>query len=168
MSTDTKDVIADGKVVLFNYTLTDPSGAILDASEGQPMPYLHGAENIVPGLERAMTGRSAGDSFEVVVAPEDGYGLRTSGGPRPVDRAAFPEDAEVEAGMMFHSQTDDGSFRPLWVTSVEADQVFVDFDHPLAGVPLRFGIDVVAIREATPAELEHGHPHGPDGHGHHH
>ena len=157
------EIIAADKVVLFHYTLRDSDGDVLDSSDGaDPLPYLHGAGNIVPGLERQMTGRVVGDSFTAVVSPEEGYGVR-DGLPQPVPRDAFPEDVELEEGMQFMAEGPDGDAMPLWIAAIEADMVFVDKNHPLAGETLHFAIEIVGIREATAAELEHGHPHGADG-----
>jgi FKBP-type peptidyl-prolyl cis-trans isomerase SlyD len=160
--------IEDGKVATFHYTLTNDAGEVLDSSSGRtPLAYLHGAGNIVPGLERELEGKQPGDQFNTRVAPEDGYGVR-QGGPQPVDRKAFPPHVKIERGMMFQAQTPDGEIVPLWVERVEDDKVWVDENHPLAGVALNFAVEVVGIRDATESEMEHGHPHGPDGHDHDH
>ena len=162
------DIVTTGKVVLFHYTLRDEDGDEIDSSEGaEPLPYLHGAGNIVPGLERQMTGRKVGDSFQAVVPPEEGYGRR-EGQPQQVPRAAFPDDAEIEEGMQFMAQSEDGEMIPLWVAAIEEDFVFVDPNHPLAGVTLHFAVEIVGIRDATDEERGHGHPHGADGHDHDH
>jgi FKBP-type peptidyl-prolyl cis-trans isomerase SlyD len=159
--------IADGCVVLFHYTLTGGDGKKIDSSSGgDPLPYLHGAGNIVPGLERAMLGRRAGDRFDAIVAAKDGYGERKGEGPQPVPRRQFPSDAEVEVGMQFTAEGADGEEMPIWVTKVEKTKIWVDTEHPLAGVELHFVVEVVGVRKATPEELEHGHPHGAHGHDH--
>lgn len=156
--------VATGKVVLFHYTLTDATGVVLDSSDGQePMPYLHGAGNIVPGLERQMADRPAGDRFKAVVPPEEGYGLPQGPGPQAVPRDAFPEDIEIEEGMPFMAESDDGDVISLWVTRVEDDTIWVDKNHPLAGQTLHFDIEIVEIRDATEEEVAHGHPHGAHG-----
>ena len=165
--TDAKQTVTAGKVISLEYTLRDAEGQIIDESgPGGPLDYLHGADNIVPGLERKVQGSSVGDELSVVVDPADGYGERQGQGPTPVPRDAFPEDAELEAGMHFVAQSDDGTMVPLWVVKVEDDEVFVDPNHPLAGVTLHFQVKVVAIRDATGEEMEHGHAHGAHGHGH--
>jgi FKBP-type peptidyl-prolyl cis-trans isomerase SlyD len=159
--------IGDGKVATFHYTLTGDNGEVLDSSDGRdPLAYLHGAGNIVPGLERKLEGKQEGDKFDAVVAPEDGYGVR-EGAPQPVARSQFPKGVPIEKGMMFQAQTPDGEVVPLWVDKVDDETVWVDENHPLAGVTLHFAVEVVGVRDATESELEHGHPHGPDGHGHH-
>jgi FKBP-type peptidyl-prolyl cis-trans isomerase SlyD len=155
----------DGKVVVFHYTLTNDAGEVLDTSrDGEPMPYLHGHDNIVIGLERGMTGRKAGESLTVVVAPEDGYGVVAGPGPQAVPRTAFPHGMAVAPGMQFGAESPDGQSMVLWVTEVGDDEVLVDTNHPLAGVTLTFDVEIVAIRDATEHEIAHGHPHGPDGH----
>jgi FKBP-type peptidyl-prolyl cis-trans isomerase SlyD len=160
--------IGEGKVAAFHYTLRkgDGGGEVLDSSSGRdPLAYLHGAGNIVPGLERQLSGRQVGDSFDAVVEPAEGYGLR-EGQPQPVDRSAFPEGMALSAGMMLRAETEGHEVIPLWVVDVEDDKVWVDENHPLAGVTLHFTIEVVEIRDATSTEMEHGHPHGPGGHDH--
>lgn len=161
--------VADGKVVILNYTLKSASGEILDESTKEdPFPYLHGADNIVPGLERALTGQTVGASLEVKVEPKDGYGER-EGAPQPVPRAAFPADAPVQEGMQFFAADGEGNEMPIWIVGVEGDQVLVDGNHPLAGEVLHFSVEILALRDATSEEMAHGHPHGVDGHaGHHH
>jgi FKBP-type peptidyl-prolyl cis-trans isomerase SlyD len=158
--------IADGHVVQIHYTLKDDTGVVLDSSEGdEPLAYLHGADNIVPGLEAKLTGRGVGDRVSVKVAPADGYGER-AGEPQPVPRDAFPDDLELEEGMQFVAEDDDGELVPIWIAGVEGDVVVVDRNHPLAGVTLNFDVQVVDVRDASPEELEHGHPHGAGGHHH--
>jgi FKBP-type peptidyl-prolyl cis-trans isomerase SlyD len=161
------DLVAAEKVVSFHYTLRDKDGAVLDASEGgEPMSYLHGAENIVPGLEQAMSNKKVGDKFDVTVAPKDGYGERVEGH-AVVPRSAFPDDVELEVGMRLVAEGEDGEAFPIWIAALAGDQVTIDPNHPLAGVELHFEVEIAAIRAATPEELEHGHPHGPGGHHHH-
>ena len=162
-------LIADGLVVVLNYTLRSSTGEVLDASTADhPMAYLHGADNIVPGLEQALTSKTVGFSGTVVVEPEDGYGERAELPPQAVPRAAFPADMKLEAGMQFMAEGPNDTHAPIWIDRIEGDQVFVDSQHPLAGETLNFQVEVLAVRAATANELSHGHPHGPDGHGHHH
>jgi FKBP-type peptidyl-prolyl cis-trans isomerase SlyD len=158
--------VVDGKVVSLEYVLRDDEGEVLDQSEpGDPLLYLHGAENIVPGLERALTGRRVGDALDVVVEPESAYGPR-EGGLVEVSRDAFPADAELEVGQEIAAELDDGTEIPYWIIEVHDDRIVVDPNHPLAGVTLHFAVKVVDIRDASKDELDHGHPHGPDGHHH--
>lgn len=151
------------KVVHFHYTLKDDDGNVLDTSDGRdPMPYLHGFRNIVPGLEKEMIGKSAGDAFEVTVAPADGYGEATTE-PQGIPRDQFPADLDIQPGMAFRAQTPDGQSVQLFVLGVQDDVVVVTPDHPLAGQNLNFSIEIVSIRDASAEELAHGHVHGPGG-----
>ena len=153
--------VTAGKVVFFHYTLRDEHGEVLDTSEGSlPLPYLHGSGNIVPGLERQMAGRAVGDRFAAVVPPEEGYGVPEGPGPQAIPRDAFPDDAELEEGMQFMAEDDDGETIPLWVLSIEEDSIVVDRNHPLAGTTLHFQVEITEIRDATEDEIDHGHPHG--------
>ena len=162
-------IIADGLVVVLNYTLRTDEGELIDSSsKDEPMAYLHGADNIVPGLEQALTGKTVGFCGKVTVEPEDGYGEREDLPPQAVPRGAFPSDVEIAAGMQFMAEGPNGEHAPIWIARVEGDEVFVDSQHPLAGETLNFDVEVLAVREATENEMSHGHPHGPDGHGHHH
>ena len=168
MTHPTPDVVANGVVVLMHYKLSDEEGTIIDASEeGDPLPYLHGASNIVPGLEKHLAGLSVGDSAKVVVDPSEGYGFRESEAPTPVPREAFPDDVELEAGMTFFEEAEDGSTRPVWIADIDEEVVYIDYDHPLAGVTLHFEVAIVGLRAASEEEIAHGHPHGADGHHHH-
>lgn len=165
---DSPTHVADGAVVLMHYTLTNDAGAELDSTRGRdPMPYLHGASNIVPGLERALAGMAVGDHRDVVVAPEDAYGPRRGGPAAAVPRSAFPADAQIVEGMTFAAEDGDGERVQVWVSRIDGDQVFVDLNHPLAGQTLHFSVDIAGLRAPTPSELEHGHPHGLDGHAGH-
>lgn len=157
-------VVSEGKVVVFHYTLTDDEGEVVETStEGQPLSYLHGAGKIVPGLEEAMEGKSVGDEFDVEVAPAKGYGEKSGPGPQAVDRSEFPQDVELYEGMGFTAEMEDGGHLPLWVSSIEGDDIYVDQNHPLAGQTLHFDVEVVDIRDATDEEIAHGHAHGADG-----
>jgi len=161
----TQDTIAADKVVIMHYTLKNDAGDVLDSSAGSdPLAYLHGADNIVPGLENALTGKSVGDKLNVEVAPAEGYGTRNAE-LFSVERTSFPADVDLVKGMQFVAEGANGLI-PLWVDRVEGDQVFVDPNHPLAGETLHFDVEIVDIRAASPDEIEHGHPHGPGGHHH--
>ena len=162
----TPSVIADGVVVTFHYTLTDDGEVIDTSAEREPLSTLQGAGNIVEGLEKALAGRAAGDSFEISVPPEQGYGERVGDGPETIPLAAFPEDAELYPGMQFMVTDEDDEAIGLYVIGVEDDEVLVERDHPLAGNTLHFAISVVELRESTEEERAHGHPHGPGGHHH--
>jgi FKBP-type peptidyl-prolyl cis-trans isomerase SlyD len=158
--------IAERTVASFNYTLTNDAGEVIDSSEGRsPLAYLHGAGNIVPGLEKEMTGRQAGDRFDVVVAPEEGYGQPNPMLVQTVPRDAFQGVDSIEVGMEFQAQTPQGPLSVV-VSKVDADNVTVDGNHPLAGKTLHFAIEVTDVRDASVEELAHGHVHGPGGHHH--
>lgn len=161
--------ISEGTVATFRYTLTDAAGEVLDASApGQAMPYLHGASNIVPGLEQALEGRSAGDTFEVAVLPEDGYGPHHPELVQVVPRQAFQGVDNLSVGMQFQAggAASDGDGMMVVVTALDGDNVTVDGNHPLAGQTLHFAIEVEDVRAATEEETQHGHVHGAGGHHH--
>jgi FKBP-type peptidyl-prolyl cis-trans isomerase SlyD len=157
--------IAAEKVVSIHYTLTNDDGEVLDSSAGgDPLVYLHGAGNIVPGLERQLEGKGPGEKLEVVVPAVDGYGEREGPGPQSVPRSVF-EGVDVEPGMSFVVEDEDGEEMAMWVVEVGDDEVLIDSNHPLAGETLHFSVEVIEVRAATEDELAHGHAH--DGHHHH-
>ena len=164
----TPTTVADNTVVSFHYTLKNAEGELLDSSDGnEPMAYLHGASNIVPGLERELTGKAVGDELSVVVAPTDGYGVRQGPEPQKVPLTAFPDDADLFPGMQLLASGPNDEVFPLWVVSVGDDHAVLDHNHPLADVTLHFDVKITEIRAASDEEIEHGHPHGPGGHHHH-
>lgn len=155
------DTIANGVVAIIHYTLTNDEGLVLDSSDGgDPLPYLHGANNIVPGLEKELSGLKVGESKNVDVAPEEGYGAVNPAMIQTVPREQFPPEADVEAGVQFMMQSQDGQSMPIWVTKVEDGMVTIDANHPLAGQTLHFAIEVTGIRAATSCETGCGYPHG--------
>ena len=157
-------LIAPKSVVAIHYTLTDEQGVILDASTpGQPLVYLHGAGNLIAGLERELLGRSAGDRFAARIAPEDAYGERAEEMVQQVPRELFAEEQEIELGMRFSGNTPQGPITVV-VTAIEGDQITLDGNHPMAGKTLHFEVTVDAVRPATEQELLHGHVHGPGCH----
>ena len=161
-------LIAQDKVVLIHYTLTNDKGEVLDSSSGgEPLAYMHGQGNIIPGLEKALEGRQAGDKLDVKVAPAEGYGERDDKLVQQVPRRAFGGAQNVQPGMQFHAQTSQGHTRVVTVTRVVGDMVMVDGNHPLAGEHLNFAVEVTEVRDASEEELAHGHVHGPGGHHHH-
>lgn len=163
------DLIADNVVVTIEYTLRNTGGEVLDSSTSdEPLTYLHGHQNIVPGLESALTGKRKGDVVKIAVPPEEGYGLRDPSGVRQLEREAFPPDADLFPGVSFVAELEDGEHMPMWVTAVDDNFVHIDMNHPLAGETLHFEVTVVDLRDALPNELAHGHPHGRHGHEHHH
>jgi len=160
--------VQDNKVVSFHYTLTSEAGARLDSSHdrGEPMQYLHGANNIIVGLEKALEGRSAGDSFSVTVPPEEAYGVRREANVQRVSLKRLGIGAhQLRPGQVLNLQTTQG---PAQVTVLKVGRFNVDVDanHPLSGQSLNFEVEVVDIRDATQDELRHGHVHGPGGHDH--
>lgn len=158
--------IAANSVAYIHYTLTDDNGAVIDSSSGgEPLAYLHGAGNIVPGLEKALEGKQAGEKFSVKVAPEEGYGARDEAMVQQVPRRAFQGVKELKPGMRFNTQTAHGHATVV-VTRVAGDMVTIDGNHALAGQTLNFAIEITKVREATAEELMHGHVHGAGGHHH--
>lgn len=154
------------KVVILNYTLTDKDGKVIDQSNDASFAYLHGANNIIPGLENALAGKAAGDSLEVSIDPSEGYGERDPAKTQAVPREMFPADTEIEVGMQFHAQGPNGETLVVTVAGVEDGKVTVDGNHPLAGVQLNFAVEVMEVRDASEEELDHGHVHGPGAHQH--
>ncbi|GAB4547853.1 MAG: peptidylprolyl isomerase [Anaerolineales bacterium] len=160
-----KDTVQDGLVVSMEYTLT-VDGEVLDSSEGQgPLQFLAGHDNIIPGLEREMMGMKIGDSKKVTVSAEDGYGEFDDEAFMDVPRSEFPADMELEEGMELHVSDAEDNHRPAFVDSFNDENVRLDFNHPLAGAELHFDVKVVALREPSAEELEHGHVHE-EGHSH--
>ncbi len=158
--------IAEQKVVTLDYILKDDAGTVIDQSQNGQFVYLHGAFNIVPGLEKALDGKTSGDQVSVSVSPEDGYGERDDARSQVVEREMFDTPDEIEVGRQFHAQSPDGETLVITVTAVEGDKITIDGNHPLAGVTLNFDVTIVDVREATEEEISHGHVHGPDDHHH--
>ena len=154
------------KVVTLNYTLTDNEGNLIDESKDGSFAYLHGASNIIPGLENALIGKTAGEALSVAVEPAEGYGERDPAKTQAVPRDMFPEDADIDVGMQFHAQGPNGETMVVTVAAVEDDSITVDGNHPLAGVALNFAVEIMEVREASAEELDHGHVHGAHGHDH--
>lgn len=157
--------IANDHVVSFHYTLTNAEGETLDKSQSEPLAYLQGAGNIIPGLEKALLGKKAGDKFVVTIPAAEGYGEYNADLVQEVPAQMFQGVENIEAGMQFQAQTDDG-VQIVTVKSVEGDKVIVDANFPLAGQDLTFDVEVAEVRPATAEELEHGHVHGAGGHQH--
>jgi FKBP-type peptidyl-prolyl cis-trans isomerase SlyD len=136
--------IEDKRVVTLAYTLKDNDDNVIDKSDDGSFCYLHGASNIIPGLENALTGKTSGDELSVSIPPEQ----------------------DIEPGMQFHAQSPEGQALVVTIAGVEDDGVTVDGNHPLAGVQLNFDVRIMDVREATSEEIDHGHVHGPGGHQH--
>lgn len=148
--------ITDGRVATIHYTLTSDDGDVIDKSAADaPLSYLHGAGNIVPGLEKALAGKQVGDSLKADVPPEQGYGPHHDGMIQKVPRTSFP-DVEVKPGMQFEARTERGPLL-VTVTGMDEENVTVDGNHPLAGKTLHFAVEVANVREATEQEANNGH-----------
>ena len=153
-------LIGNNTVVSIHYHLTNNDGEVLDSSKGtEPLAYLHGAGNIIPGLENALVGKAPGDSLKVTVSPEEGYGEIVPDLVQEVARTAFQGVDQIEVGMVFTAQGADGSAQRIVVKAVDGDMVTVDGNHPLAGQTLNFDVEVVGVRDATAEEIDHGHAH---------
>jgi FKBP-type peptidyl-prolyl cis-trans isomerase SlyD len=158
--------ISKHKVVTIDYTLKDDDGDVIDSSAGgEGLVYLHGANNLIPGLESALEGKAKGDEVAVRVAPEDAYGERDDGLRQAVPREMFGEE-EINVGAQYHAAGPNGEQLVVTVVSANDEEVTVDGNHPLAGVPLNFAVTVLDIRDATEEEVSHGHVHGAGGHHH--
>jgi FKBP-type peptidyl-prolyl cis-trans isomerase SlyD len=158
--------ITNKSVVSFQYTLYNSDGEALETSAAnEPSVYLHGANNIIRGLEAAMAGREAGEKFEVELSPEQAYGPRLESQEQRVPVKHLLYRGKLKAGMTVQLNTDQGR-RSVTVRKVGRHSADIDGNHPLAGLPLRFAITIVDIRPATAEELAHGHAHGPGGHEH--
>ncbi len=158
--------IAKDSVVLIHYTLKNNAGEVLDSSSGSdPLAYLHGHGNIIPGLESQLAGKAVGDKLVAKIAPADGYGEHDPQMIQEVPKEAFQGAPEITVGMQFQAQGPDGA-QMVTVTAVGDEAVTVDGNHPLAGEELNFDVEVVEIRAASAEELSHGHVHGPGGHHH--
>ena len=158
--------IVQDSVVSIHYTLTSDSGEVIDSSSGaEPLTYLQGHGNLIPGLERELEGKQSGDKLSVRIAPADGYGELDDTLVQDVPRAAFAGAPEIQVGMQFQAQSNHGP-RSVTVTKVGPDVVTVDGNHPLAGKHLNFAVEIMKVRAASEEELAHGHVHGPGGHHH--
>ncbi len=164
-------VVADGKVVTLHYKLSlDGQNVIVDTeADNEPMSYLHGASNIIPGLEAVLAGRAVGEVVEADIEPSEGYGDHDPDAIDNVPRDAFPEDLKLEPGLQLSAEDEDGSVLPCIVKEIHDDHVVVDMNHPLAGETLYYVVRVLEVRDATSEEEEHGHVHGEGGeHDEHH
>ncbi len=155
--------IEDRKVVSFHYTLKNEAGEDMESSRDRdPMVYLHGYRNIVPGLETAMKGREVGDTFEVTVPPSEAYGEHNPNNIQRISAKHFPDIKRLSPGQMVSLQTKQGPIQAV-VVKVGRFNVDVDANHPLAGKTLTFDVEITDIRDATKEEIDHGHVHGPGG-----
>ncbi len=154
-------------VVALDYTLTDASGKVLDSSQGRPpLTYLHGSGSIIPGLEAALLGKTVGDHVSAIIPPEQAYGVLNPALRQTLDREAFGRKQHIEVGMRFRSTVGQQQVVFTVVGFDKDGRVKIDGNHELAGVTLRFEVDVREVRPATEEEISHGHVHGPGGHHH--
>lgn len=159
--------IAANKAVSIDYTLTNESGEVIDSSVGSaPLVYLHGAGNIIVGLEKALEGKQPGDELEVTIEPQEAYGDYSVELVAVLNRAMFEGVDELEVGMQFHASAPNGGMQIVTIRDIEGDDVTVDGNHPLAGQRLNFKVKVVDVRDAADEEIAHGHVHGEGGHHH--
>ena len=159
--------IAANKAVSIEYTLTNEAGEVIDSSVGgAPLAYLHGAANIIAGLEKALEGKQAGDELNVTVEPEEAYGEFRPELVAVLPRNMFEGVDELEVGMQFHASAPDGGMQIVTIRALEGDEVTVDGNHPLAGQALTFQVKVIHVRDATADEIAHGHIHGEGCHHH--
>ena len=155
--------IQKNSVVTINYTLKDETGGLIESPEGQePLTYLHGQGNIIPGLEASLEGKSAGELIKISIPPEDAYGVWEESNIMNIPKEQFSGVDDIKAGMQFSVHSNEGE-QIVTVTKVEGETVTVDANHPLAGKTLNFDVTVLGIRDATKDELEHGHAHGAGG-----
>jgi FKBP-type peptidyl-prolyl cis-trans isomerase SlyD len=153
------------KAVVMNYHLTDDHGKILDSSRGRkPLSYIQGMGNLIPGLEKELEGKAVGANLKVRIKPEEAYGVKEDRLVQKVPRNQF-DAGEIKVGMQFEVNQGD-EYRVVTVTEVTTAEVTIDGNHPLAGVPLNFEVEVIAVREASAEEIAHGHVHGEHGHQH--
>jgi FKBP-type peptidyl-prolyl cis-trans isomerase SlyD len=158
--------ISKNTVATIDYTLTNPQGQVLDTSKGgEPLSYLHGVGGIIPGLESALEGKQTGDNLSVTIEPDQAYGQRNEELVQEVPRRMFQGVENIQPGMQFRAQGPQGQ-QVVTVVGIAGDNVKIDANHPLAGVTLKFDVNVVGVRDATQEELSHGHVHGTGGHQH--
>lgn len=150
--------ITSDKVITINYVLKDKDGELIDKSDDGTFAYLHGHNNIIPGLESALESKSKGDSFNLVLEPKDAYGEYNPEITQVIPRDAFG-GAELEVGMQFHAESDNGHPVLITISEINGDDITIDGNPPLAGVTLHYDVEVIDVRDATDEELSHGHIH---------
>ncbi len=159
--------VGKDKVVLMHYTLKNDAGEVIDSSDGaDPLPFLQGHGNIIPGLESALEGSKVGDKLDVSIKPEEGYGERMKDAIQEIPSSALQGVDEVKVGMQLQSQDKDGNAFLVSVTKIEDDKITVDGNHPLAGQTLHFSVSIESVRKAEAEELSHGHVHADGQHNH--
>lgn len=158
--------VAPNSVVEIHYTLRNDAGEVLDTSSGgSPLAYLHGRGNLIPGLERELEGKQAGDKLNVVIPPSEGYGEYDQDLVHRIPKSAVQGVSNLQVGMQLHARSNEG-VHTVTVTQVDDETVTIDGNHPLAGKTLHFEVEVTGVRSASAEELAHGHVHGPGGHDH--
>jgi FKBP-type peptidyl-prolyl cis-trans isomerase SlyD len=158
--------VTQNAVVSIHYTLTNDKGETLDSSAGgDPLTYLQGNGNLIPGLESQLEGKQPGDKLKVKVAAAEAYGEYDKALIQKVPRRSFRGVSDIQVGMQFQVQSNSGP-RMVTVTQVQGDMVTIDGNHALAGQDLTFDVEITEVREATEEEIAHGHVHGPGGHHH--
>jgi len=152
--------ITDKLAVSIHYILTNDAGEQLDSSRNEdPMVYLHGSGQIIPGLESALAGKTVGEKFKVTVSPEDAYGEQRDDMFQVVPKSMFKDMGELEVGMQFHADASQG-VNVVTVSKIDGEDVTIDGNHPLAGEALTFDVEVMDMRPATDDEIKHQHIHG--------
>ncbi len=152
--------VTDGMVVSLRYVLVADGEEVARVDNDDPMEYLHGAEDILPGLESALEGKTVGDTFRVTLPPSDAYGDYDEDEIEEIDRDAIPNAEELELGMMVEVEDEEGYSYMAYVSEITDEVVVLDFNHPLAGKTLTYEGEVISVRPATEDELSHGHVHG--------
>jgi len=160
--------ITENKVVVLHYAVSDNEDTLIDSSyDHKPLSIIYGTGYLIPGLENALTDHIAGDKFEVTVSADDAYGQRHDGYVQTVPKAMFAEIEDLDVGTQLRASTDEGE-QTVIVIDVQEDEITVDGNHPLAGIDLKFDVEIIEVRDATEDELAHGHVHGEGGCGHSH
>ncbi|MEW6991427.1 peptidylprolyl isomerase [Colwelliaceae bacterium 6441] len=160
--------ITENKVVILHYAVSDSEDTLIDSSyDHNPLAVVQGTGYLIPGLEEALTDHIAGDKFEVEVAADQAYGQRFDEYVQTVPKAMFAEIEDLDVGTQLRATTDEGE-QTVIVIDVQEDEITVDGNHPLAGIDLKFDVEIIEVREATEDELSHGHVHGEGGCGHEH
>ena len=158
--------ISKNAVVSIHYTLKNDAGSVVDSSIGKdPLYYLHGAGNLIVGMEENLEGKQKGDNFQVVIPPEKGYGTVNPALKQVVSKSVFGKDQDIKVGMQFQAQNGNQAFI-VTVKEINGDEVTIDGNHELAGENLHFSVEIMSVREASKEEIDHGHVHGPGGHHH--
>jgi FKBP-type peptidyl-prolyl cis-trans isomerase SlyD len=159
--------IESNKVVTINFTLQDSEGNVIESTENiEPFSYISGNNQILPKLEDAVNQMLIGAKKDVLINAADGYGEYDEAAVQQVNRKEFPEDIKLEEGMRLIANSPEGKQMPFIINKIEENEITVDFNHPLAGKNLRFNVELLDVRDATPEELSHGHVHGAGGHHH--